>query len=472
MSASPLHFAAPAGVLEAALEVCRIVHAAGGRAHFVGGCVRDALRGEPVNDFDIEVFYLPAPHVRQLLERRFPLDLVGAAFGVLKLRGVPIDVSLPRAESKRGPGHKAFDIVSDPFLSFEEAAARRDFTINAIAYDPLREELVDPYHGVEDLRARVLRHVSPKFVEDPLRVLRGMQFTARFALQPAEETVALCRTITPETLPPERIFQEWRTLILKGIDIARGLTFLRDTGWVHYYPELEALIGCPQDPRWHPEGDVWTHTLLSMNAFAAERTGDAWDDLVVGFAVLCHDFGKPATTVHEAGGIRSFRHEVIGSELARRFMERLTNQRDLIDAVCALVAAHMRPQELFQQQAGDSAIRRLARQVQRIDWLARVDRADRLGRGLPNDPTSPTSDRWLLERAHALDVKAASPKPIVMGRHLQALGLTPGPRFGKLLAACYEAQLDGNITTLEEGMAFVRALLKEEREDADASTSR
>lgn len=459
MSAAPLEFAAEPGLLRTALRVCEGMAQAGGRAHFVGGCVRDALRGQPVHDIDIEVFGLPAARVRAILEQQFAIDLVGAAFGVIKLRGIPIDVALPRAESKRGLGHKAFDIVSDPSLSFAEAASRRDFTINAIAYNPLTHELIDPFHGLEDLRTKTLRHVSDKFGEDPLRVLRGMQFIARFALNAAPETVAVCRAMTPETLPPERIFQEWRTLLLKGVDIARGLEFLRATGWVQYYPELAALIGCQQDPRWHPEGDVWTHTLLSLNAFAAARVGEAWDDLVVGLAVVCHDFGKPAVSVHDADGIRSPRHELVGSELARQFLQRMTNQHELIELVCALVAAHMRPQELYQQNAGDSAIRRLARQVQRIDWLARVDRADRLGRGLPDAPGAETADVWLLTRAHALDVRAAAPKPIVMGRHLQALGLAPGPHYQRLLAACYEAQLDGTVTNLEEGLALVRRLL-------------
>jgi len=459
MRAAPLEFAAQPAVLRAALDVCQCIAQAGGCAHFVGGCVRDALRRQPISDVDIEVFGLPAAQVRRILEAHFPLDLVGASFGVIKLRNLPVDVALPRAESKRGLGHKAFDIVSNPFLSFAEAASRRDFTINAIAYDPLQQTLIDPFHGVDDLQAKILRHVSDKFGEDPLRVLRGMQFIARFELDAAPETIEVCRAMTPETLPPERLFQEWRTLLLKGVDIARGLAFLRATGWVQYYPELAALIGCPQDPRWHPEGDVWTHTLLCLNAFAAERTGNEWDDLIVGLAVLCHDFGKPATTTHETDGIRSFRHELAGAELARQFLLRMTNQHDLIERVCALVAAHMRPQELYQQNAGDSAIRRLARQVQRIDWLARVDRADRLGRGLPPRDGEETADAWLLARARALDVQAAAPKPIVMGRHLQALGLSPGPHFGPVLAKCYEAQLDGAFTTLEEGLAFARRLL-------------
>ncbi len=460
MQISQLAFDAEPAVLRAGMQVCESMAAAGGRAHFVGGCVRDALRRQPISDFDIEVFGLPAARVREVLERHFAIDLVGAAFGVLKLRGVPVDVALPRAESKRGLGHKAFDIVSNPQLSFAEAAARRDFTINAIAYDPLAHAVIDPFHGVDDLHARILRHTSDKFPEDPLRVLRAMQFVARFELAVAPETLAVCRAMAPENLAAERIFQEWRTLLLKGVDIARGLEFLRASAWVQFYPELEALIGCAQDPRWHPEGDVWTHTLLSLNSFAAARTGDAWDDLVVGCAVLCHDFGKPGTTVHDTDGIRSCRHEIAGVDATRSFLQRMTNQAELIERVCALVAAHMRPQELYQQNAGDSAIRRLARQVGRIDWLARVDRADRLGRGQPEDKEERSSDVWLLERARALDVQAAAPKPLVMGRHLLDMGLAPGPQFSALLGACYEAQLDGIITTLDEGCALVKKLLQ------------
>ncbi|MEA3217115.1 MAG: hypothetical protein QOJ19_3271, partial [Acidimicrobiia bacterium] len=271
------------------MDIARAVDLAGGRAHIVGGAVRDALLGLPSAEVDVEVFGIEPARLTKLVDRIAPVSLVGASFGVLKLHGSRIDVSIPRRERKVGQGHRGFQIDADPTLSPEAAAARRDFTINAMAWNPLTRELVDPYRGRDDLEQRILRHTSHQFAEDPLRVLRGMQFVARFSLTAASETVALCRTIDPEGLAPERMFDEWSKLIRLGVSISSGLAFLADTGWLRYFPELEALVGCQQDPEWHPEGDVWLHTGHVMDCFAAERLGDDWEDLVVGFASLCHD---------------------------------------------------------------------------------------------------------------------------------------------------------------------------------------
>ena len=290
---------------EALVTICEAIGAAGGRALLVGGCVRDAALGIPAKDLDIEVYGVPPERLAEILAMRFAIDLIGQAFAVIKIRGLPIDVSIPRRESKAGLGHRGFEVLSDPWMTPEEAVARRDFTINAMALDPVEGAIIDPYGGLQDLQMRLLRHTTEKFAEDPLRVLRGMQFAARFNLEVAPETASLCRTIEPEGLAHERIFEEWRKLILSGIRPSRGLKFLRDCQWVRYFPELEALIGCQQDPDWHPEGDVWTHTLHCMDAFATERAGNEWEDLVVGFAVLCHDLGKPSTTRFEDGRLRS-----------------------------------------------------------------------------------------------------------------------------------------------------------------------
>jgi len=223
---------------EAVREIATLVRAAGGRALLVGGCVRDGLLGRAVSDLDVEVFGIDGEKLRELLSSRFDLDLVGASFGIVKLRHLDVDVALPRRETKLGLGHKAFATDCDPSLSVREAAARRDFTVNAIYRDPLTDETIDPWNGRSDLEHGVLRHVSPHFAEDPLRVLRGMQFVARFSLEPAPETVAICRGMTPEGLPPERLFGEWEKLLVKGVAISRGLSFLRATGWTRYYPEL------------------------------------------------------------------------------------------------------------------------------------------------------------------------------------------------------------------------------------------
>jgi len=446
---------------EALARVVEDVRGAGGRALVVGGCVRDAALGRSPADLDVEVYGIEAERLVALLARRFGVDLVGRAFGVLKLRGIAIDVSLPRRESKQGSGHRGFAIHSDPRLSPEQAAARRDFTINAIALDPTSGEVIDPFGGLRDLAARVLRHTTLHFGEDPLRVLRGMQFAARFELEPAPETLALCREIEPEGLARERIFGEFQKLILQGVRPSLGLRFLRESGWLAHFPELAALVDCPQDPEWHPEGDVFVHTLHCMDAYAAEREGDAREDLIVGLAVLCHDLGKPATTAKSgAGRIVSHRHEPDGEARAREFLARLTEERELVDAVLPLVAAHLAPFQLYRDRAGDAAVRRLARRVGRIDRLVRVARADARGRP-PRDAARFEAGEWLLERARALAVERSEPEALVRGRDLIELGLAPGPSFTPLLEACYEAQLEGQIGSREEGLELAGRLARE-----------
>lgn len=440
-------------------SLCLQVQAAGGRALLVGGCVRDQLLGLPAKDFDLETYGLAPRTLLGLLESQYGVNLVGQSFGVIKIKGLPIDVSIPRRESKAGLGHKGFEVLSDPLLTPAEAARRRDFTMNAIAVDPLTRERLDPFGGVDDLQRRILRHVSAQFAEDPLRVLRGMQFIARFDLAVAPETVALCAQLDPEGLAPERQFEEWTKLLLQGIRPSRGLAFLRDCGWIRYYPELAALIGCPQDPEWHPEGDVWIHTQHCLDAFAGGRTGDAWEDLVVGLAVLCHDLGKPATTAFADGRYRSPGHAEQGEGPTRSLLMRLTRQTDLVEAVVPLVLHHMRPSELHRCGLSASAVRRLSRKVGRIDRLVRVARCDSLGCPPSSDRTFPAGDA-LLERARALELERQAPQPLILGRHLIALGLTPGPRFGPILDRCFEAQLNGAFATVNDGLAFARRCLE------------
>jgi tRNA nucleotidyltransferase (CCA-adding enzyme) len=451
--------AALAPEVRAALhQLAADVDRAGGRALAVGGCVRDALLGRRAADVDVEVHGVPPDRLEALLTARFRIKRVGRAFPVYKLAGLPIDLATPRRDSRPGgaPGERA----EPAFLTPEEAAARRDFTINAIALDLASGECIDPFAGRADLGAGVLRHVSGHFGEDPLRVLRGMQLCARFELRPAAETRALCASLSGAGLPRERVFEEWRKLLVLGVRPSLGLGFLRDCDWLRHHPEIAALVGCPQDPAWHPEGDVWVHTLHCLDAFAEERVGDAREDLVVGLAVLCHDLGKPETTRDEGGHITSQRHERAGEARTREFLARLTGEGRLVEEVAVLVANHLRPVQLYEARAGDAAIRRLARRVGRIDRLVRVARADQRGRP-PRTLERFAAGEWLLARARALDVARSAPERIVKGRHLRALGLAPGPELGALLDACYRAQLEGRFASLEEGIEFARARIAE-----------
>jgi tRNA nucleotidyltransferase (CCA-adding enzyme) len=456
-------------VMSLARAIAAAVRDAGGRALIVGGWVRDDLLGLPPKDLDLEVFGVPADRLRPLLERFGRVETVGESFAVFKVvdanESGAIDVALPRRESKTGRGHKGFLVEGDPDLSFEEAARRRDFTINAISRDPLTDETVDPFDGRHDLEARRLRVVDPgTFGDDSLRVLRALQFAARFELDVPEETRSICRSIPLDDLPPERIWGEVEKLLLQARRPSIGLALALDLGVVpRLWPELHKLVGCPQEPEWHPEGDVWVHTLMVVDEARARI-----DDLDRGPAAammlgaLCHDLGKPDTTAVIDGRIRSPGHEEGGVAPATQLLDRLNvhslDGYDVRRAVLGLVAHHLKP-SAFRKAATpvtDGAFRRLALKVD-LELLARFAKADCHGRSGSFDCTAMD---WFLERARALGVEHAAPSPLVMGRHLIDLGVAPGPAMGDLLKRVYERQLDGDVRTLDDGLAIVRDLLQ------------
>ncbi len=442
------------------LQICRAAAERGGCVRVVGGSVRDALLERSFEEFDLEAFGIEPDGLERMLEDLgLRVDRVGRAFSVLKLRGIPVDIALPRREVSFGAGHRDFLVDADPHMSVEDAAARRDYTINAISYEPLAGRVDDPLGGRGDLERRRLRHASHRFPEDPLRVLRGMQLVARLGLEADPDTVRLSSGIGWRELSVERVFEEWRKLLVLGVEIGGGLRFLQATGWIEAYHELQATVGCEQDPEWHPEGDVWTHTGHVLDAFAAERRGEAEEDLIVGLACLCHDLGKPATTRFVDGRLRSRGHEAAGEAPTRSFLARLTNRRGLVDDVVRLVVDHLKPRQLYQGGAGDAAVRRLAHRVKRIDRLVRLARAD--ARGRPPLPPADCEDcDWLLARAEALRIKDQAPRRLVLGRDLIDRGLTPGPEIGDLVDRCYQAQLDGAFEGRTAGLRFLDSLLR------------
>ncbi len=449
--------------LQLALDVARAVKSSGGRVLIVGGWVRDRLLGSDSKDIDLEVYGVPAASLRALLERVGPVNTVGESFTVYKVG--PLDVALPRRESKTGRGHRGFSVSGDPDLRLEEAARRRDFTINAVAWDPLTEVYLDPCGGRADLERRVLRAVDPEtFGDDSLRVLRALQFVARFDLELDHATRALCRTIALDDLPAERIWGELEKLLLGAMRPSVGFALALELGVIErLFPELAALVDCPQEPEWHPEGDVWVHTLLVIDR-ARERieglTRPAQIAIMLG--AVCHDLGKPATTATIDGRIRSLNHEEMGVAPATAFLDRINihtlDGYDVRRHVLGLVANHLKPGmwRTARDGVGDGAFRRLARKVN-LELLARLAKADCMGRTGEFDCSAMD---WFLERARALGVQHEAPKPLLLGRHLLGLGMTPGPRMGEVLGQVYERQLDGEIRSLEDAKTAAHAIIE------------
>ncbi|MCY4284355.1 MAG: HD domain-containing protein [Thiotrichales bacterium] len=509
------------------IRIAEAIRAAGGRAIVVGGWVRDHLLGVRSKDVDIEVFGLRIERLEALLADFGRVHAVGRAFGVFRVGGIDVDFSLPRRDSKRGPGHRGFDVTPEPTLDFAEAARRRDLTVNSIGLDPLTGEMLDPHGGRRDLERRVLRATDPEhFPEDPLRGLRVAQFSARLEMTPDEELVALCRTLDLDQLSGERVFDEFTKLLLRAARPSIGFRFLEESGQLRFFPELDALRGVPQEPEWHPEGDVWVHTLMVLDAAAALRDGgggpgergrapptrvpaaaappdtdrrdaddrappmvdtgwmrdDAehgegdkssatrpaeddehdWDgaipsaederrphggddDLALMFGALCHDLGKPGTTERIDGRVRSYRHDVAGVAPTRALLERMRAPGALIDRIAALVEHHLAPALFVKNRATAKGYRRLARKLERagasIELLVRVARADHLGRTTA-DALAGRFDAGdaFLAAARAHRVEHAAPRDAVLGRHLVARGMPPGPGFAPILERCRELQ--------------------------------
>jgi tRNA nucleotidyltransferase (CCA-adding enzyme) len=451
------------------------VRDAGGRALVVGGWVRDTLlklsnpearSPNPGKDIDMEVFGIAAETLPALLSTFGRVEAVGQSFPVYKVvgtEGVAIDVALPRRESKQGRGHKGFEVRGDPFMSLDEAARRRDFTINAISWDPLTDEYVDPVKGRADLERRLLRAVDPlTFGDDSLRALRAVQFAARFDFTLDAGTADLCRRIRLDDLPAERIWGELEKLLLQAARPSIGFALARDLGIVEQVlAEMIPLIGCEQEPEWHPEGDVWIHTLMVIDR--ARELNDDLDRprlLTVMLGAICHDLGKPSTTALIDGRIRSLDHEQAGVAPTISLLNRLNVHTidgfDVRQQVIGLTAHHLKPGMLHKAgNAGDGAFRRLAQKVD-LELLARLARADCLGRTGTFDCSAMD---WFLSRARALGVEHRPPAPLLLGRHLLELGLRPGPRVGEVLKQVYEKQLDGEITGLEDAIAEARRIL-------------
>lgn len=438
--------------------VAERARAAGGRALVVGGAVRDHLLGLQPADFDIEVAGVDPARVLAFADGLGEVRDVGKTFGVLECRmesGI-LHISVPRRDSKIAPGHQGFLVGADPAMSPWEAARRRDFTINAIAEDPLTGEILDPFRGRDDLEGRVLRVVdADTFGDDPLRVLRGGVFAAQFGLSVEPGTDALLRQTASSLreLPAERIGTEWRKLLLRSPKPSVGLRLFMAWGvFAVLHPEFSRLPDTPENPRWHPEGDAWTHTWMAADVavglgsvrehgrdLLSWTEEDRWHVLL---AVLCHDLGKATTTLQQGKTWRSRGHDHAGVEPTRSFLSSIAAGRTALEIVARLVRWHQAPLHVFNaQQSGwpvsDGGIRRLSRRVSpaTIALLSLVADSDQRGRGPFPGGFAPAAEagRQLRERARSLGVLEGLPAPVLRGSDLVALGLPPGPLFGEIL---------------------------------------
>ena len=429
------------------------------KAILVGGSVRDSFLNLEVKDYDIEVYGVKSyEELTKLLQSYGKVFTVGKSFGVVKLKTdkYEFDFSLPRTETKVASGHKGFEVVCDAKLDFTTASKRRDFTINSIGYDIVQKKILDPYGGVEDLQNKLLKVVDKKtFIEDPLRVYRAMQFIARFELKLEPKTKELIMMMVQggdlEELPKQRVFEEFKKLLLKADKPSLGLEFLKDVGALRYFPQLKALINTPQDKEYHPEGDVWIHTMKALDALKQK-------DLVLKFAVLCHDMGKPDTTAFVDGRIRSRGHEEVGVEIAQDFLKILTDDKKLISQVLPLVRYHYAPSALYKQNSKNKAIRRLSTKVN-IEQLVKVAKADFLGRDTPEAKSGIyKAGEWLLQKAKELKVENKPPSPLITGKDLINIGLSPSPQFKKILDEVYQKQLDDGVR-IEELLDYLKKII-------------
>ena len=419
----------------------------------VGGSVRDFFLNIPIKDYDIEIFGIDSLDIIQKsLEKFGSIKLVGKSFGVLTLRvnEYDFDFALPRTETKIGNTHQDFEVITNANLSFKEAAIRRDFTINAIGYDFFKQEFLDPFDGIKDLKNKIIKHINDTtFIEDSLRVYRAVQFASRFDFKIAENTKELCKQIVLNDelsyLPKERVYEEFKKLFLKSEKPSIGFELLRELGLLKYFQELEVLINCIQDPIYHPEGDVWIHTMMSLDELARilkeENIQDEYRKLYLFYGILCHDFGKPFCTKEIDGKITSFKHESLGIEPTISFLSKLTNEKKFIEIVCSLVKNHLTPFQLYLAESSLKAIKRLSLKVN-IEDLCLVCLADCLGRTIKDKEKCPNATSWLLNKAKELEIHNVPIKPLVQGRDLINLGFKPSEKFKEILEFAFDLQLD------------------------------
>ena len=441
--------------LEMARKIAVAVEENGGKAYFVGGYVRDLIRGNPGKDVDIEIHGVTPDTLKNILSSLGERLEIGESFGIFGLKGYSLDIAMPRTETNRGRGHRDFDVFVDPHIGTEKAARRRDFTINALMQNVLTGEIIDHFGGREDLERGIIRHIDPvTFVEDPLRVLRGAQFAARFGFDIAPETVELCRTMDLSTLAKERIMDELEKAMLKAERPSIFFELLRRMNQLSYwFPEAEALIGVEQNPKHHAEGDVWVHTMMVIDEVAKIRHY-ASDPLGLMLSALTHDFGKAICTEIVNGEIHSYGHETEGLPIIKTFMSRLTSEHRLIKYVLNLSEYHMKPNTLAATGASIKSTNKMFDSSVDPAALLCLAVADGLGKIAPREYIS--YDDFFIERLAIY--REYMSRPYVMGQDLIDAGLKPSKDFSDYLDYAHKLRLAGieKESALRQTLAYAR----------------
>ncbi len=434
-------------------RIAQAVHKKGGRVFFVGGCVRDKMMGIDSKDIDIEVHGIETSVLEEILDVNGQKIEFGKSFGVYNLKGCSIDIAMPRKESCIGNRHTDFKIDVDPFLGTQKAAKRRDFTVNAIMEDVISGELIDHFGGAEDLRNGIIRHIDDKsFAEDPLRVFRAAQFSARFDFEIADETKKLCRKMEVSALSRERVFEELKKALMKAEKPSVFFRQLYAMGHLEYwFSQVSALAGVEQSPKHHMEGDVFVHTMMVLDE-AAKRRDRAKCPLGFMLAALTHDFGKAVATKKTDGEIRSINHEKEGIPLVKDFMHRLTSEKNLIRYVLNMVELHMRPNMLAADKSSVKATNKLFDTSVEAADLIQLAIADSAGKIPAGDFDQ--AEKFLSQRLTVYNEIMA--RPHVQGEDLIRLGISPGPEFKELLDYAHKLHLGGvpKEAALKQTMAY------------------
>lgn len=454
----------------------------------VGGYVRDLVRGNPSEDVDILILHHKIEEIIEKLEPFGKIDLVGKSFGIIKftIDRKSYDIALPRKDAPKGSrvrGHKDFLISVDPGIPLEKDLVRRDFRCNSIALRLEDDALIDPFEGLEDIRAKKIRLTNPRaFPEDPLRVLRAARFASALEFSVDRQIYEISKDIDLKGLSVERVNEEiFRILLLSPLP-SLGLKELFKLGALRQvFPELYALTLSIQDSIFHPEKDsfghhtVWHHTKLAVDQ--AKRLADHFNfsqpkKLALLLAALYHDVGKPDTARWEFKKgrmvITNNGHDVLSEKITKKAFHRFGifswNGYNLRKMVPALIRCHHRVSELWQNRnvLTKKAFNRLAADANgEIELLVCLDAADRGGRREKPIRGLDREGKWILEKFKELNVSKDSIKPLIMGRDLIKLGLSPGPKMGKILKKIYQHQLDNDFENKKEGLKLAKKIIEE-----------